>query len=381
MIYLDNAATTMRKPQEVIDAITAVMCSMGNAGRGVNEASLGAARTVYDTREKLAGFFGAEDARQIVFTMNSTESLNIAIKGILNPGDHVISTVLEHNSVLRPLYEMEKKGVEVTFLGCDEKGTLDYADFDKAIKENTKAIVCTHGSNLTGNKVDVERIGEIAKKHDLLFVVDASQTAGVFPIDVQKMHIDILCFTGHKSLFGPQGTGGLYIGEGAEIKPLKSGGTGVHSFLKTQPEELPEHLEAGTLNGHGIAGLLAGVQEIQKITAEEIWKKERNLMECFVAKIKQIPNVKIYGDFSDKNRCPIVSLNIAGVDSSQVSEWLLEEYEIAVRSGAHCAPLIHQYFGTQKQGMVRFSFSYYNTEKEALTAAEAIREIAEEVEA
>ena len=204
MIYLDNAATTMRKPQEVIDAITAVMCSMGNAGRGVNEASLGAARTVYDTREKLAGFFGAEDARQIVFTMNSTESLNIAIKGILNPGDHVISTVLEHNSVLRPLYEMEKKGVEVTFLGCDEKGTLDYANFDKAIKENTKAIVCTHGSNLTGNKVDVERIGEIAKKHDLLFVVDASQTAGVFPIDVQKMHIDILCFTGHKGLLGPQ---------------------------------------------------------------------------------------------------------------------------------------------------------------------------------
>ena len=184
MIYLDNAATTMRKPQEVIDAITAAMCSMGNAGRGVNEASLGAARTVYDTREKLAGFFGAEDARQIVFTMNSTESLNIAIKGILNPGDHVISTVLEHNSVLRPLYEMEKKGVEVTFLGCDEKGTLDYADFEKAIKENTKAIVCTHGSNLTGNKVDVERIGEIAQKHGLLFVVDASQTAGVFPIDV-----------------------------------------------------------------------------------------------------------------------------------------------------------------------------------------------------
>ena len=225
MIYLDNAATTMRKPQEVIDAITAVMCSMGNAGRGVNEASLGAARTVYDTREKLAGFFGAEDARQIVFTMNSTESLNIAIKGILNPGDHVISTVLEHNSVLRPLYEMEKKGVEVTFLGCDEKGTLDYADFDKAIKENTKAIVCTHGSNLTGNKVDVERIGEIAKKHDLLFVVDASQTAGVFPIDVQKMHIDILCFTGHKGLLGPQGTGGMYVRKGVHVRPLLSGGT------------------------------------------------------------------------------------------------------------------------------------------------------------
>ena len=209
VIYMDNAATTMHKPKAVIDAVVAAMSSMGNAGRGANEASLSASRIIYDTRERLAKLFGAENPKQIVFTMNSTESLNIAIKGSLNPGDHVISTVLEHNSVLRPLYEMEKKGVEVTFLGCDEKGTLDYADFDKAIKENTKAIVCTHGSNLTGNKVDVERIGEIAKKHDLLFVVDASQTAGVFPIDVQKMHIDILCFTGHKGLLAPQGTGGI----------------------------------------------------------------------------------------------------------------------------------------------------------------------------
>ena len=298
MIYLDNAATTMRKPQEVIDAITAVMCSMGNAGRGVNEASLGAARTVYDTREKLAGFFGAEDARQIVFTMNSTESLNIAIKGILNPGDHVISTVLEHNSVLRPLYEMEKKGVEVTFLGCDEKGTLDYADFDKAIKENTKAIVCTHGSNLTGNKVDVERIGEIAKKHDLLFVVDASQTAGVFPIDVQKMHIDILCFTGHKGLLGPQGTGGMYVRKGVHVRPLLSGGTGVQTYSKTQPEEMPTALEAGTLNGHGIAGLDAAIGYLEETGIDTIRAKEQALMKRFYEGVKEIPGVKIYGDFS-----------------------------------------------------------------------------------
>ena len=381
MIYLDNAATTMRKPQEVIDAITAAMCSMGNAGRGVNEASLGAARTVYDTREKLAGFFGAEDARQIVFTMNSTESLNIAIKGILNPGDHVISTVLEHNSVLRPLYEMEKKGVEVTFLGCDEKGTLDYADFEKAIKENTKAIVCTHGSNLTGNKVDVERIGEIAQKHGLLFVVDASQTAGVFPIDVQKMHIDILCFTGHKGLLGPQGTGGMYVRKGVHVRPLLSGGTGVQTYSKTQPEEMPTALEAGTLNGHGIAGLLAAVQEIERIGQRQIYEKEHRLMTLFYEAVRQIPGVKIYGDFSEENvRCPIVALNIGDEDSSQISDWMQEEYGIITRAGAHCAPLMHAFFHTEKQGMVRFSFSYYNTEEEVSAAVEAVRRIAEEVQ-
>ena len=219
----------------------------------------------------------------------------------------------------------------------------------------------------------------MARRHGLFLVADASQSAGVIPIDVKQMHIDVLCFTGHKSLFGPQGTGGLYIGEGVEISPLKSGGTGVHSFLETQPEEFPEHLEAGTLNGHGIAGLLAGVQEIQKITTEAIRKKERNLMECFISEMQQIPNVKIYGDFSDKNKCPIVALNIGSVDSSQVSEWLWEDYEIATRPGIHCAPLMHRYFKTQKQGMVRFSFSYYNTEKEVLTAAEAIREIASDI--
>ena len=304
-------------------------------------------------------------------------AVTYALQNIVRAGDHIIAADnLYGGSFNLITHTLASQGITNTIINVNDLNALE-----AAIRENTKAIVCTHASNLTGNLTDMQRMGELARRHGLFLIVDASQTAGVIPIDVKQMHIDVLCFTGHKSLFGPQGTGGLYIGEGAEIKPLKSGGTGVHSFLKTQPEELPEHLEAGTLNGHGIAGLLAGVQEIQKITAEEIWKKERNLMECFVAKIKQIPNVKIYGDFSDKNRCPIVSLNIAGVDSSQVSEWLLEEYEIAVRPGAHCAPLMHQYFGTQKQGMVRFSFSYYNTEKEALAAAEAIREIAEEVEA
>ena len=377
MIYLDNAATTMRKPQEVIDAITAVMCSMGNAGRGVNEASLGAARTVYDTREKLASFFGAEDARQIVFTMNSTESLNIAIKGILNPGDHVISTVLEHNSVLRPLYEMEKKGVEVTFLGCDEKGALDYADFDKAIKENTKAIVCTHASNLTGNVLDIERIGHIAKAHNLLFIVDASQSAGCIEINMETMNIDILCFTGHKGLLGPQGTGGLCIQESVEIRPFKRGGSGIHSYEKGQPQAYPARLEAGTLNSHGIAGLCAAINYINTITIPVIAKKEQELLWHFYKGICNIPEIHIYGDFDTKERAAILSLNIEGYDSGTVSDLLSQEYDIATRPGAHCAPRMHQALGTTETGAVRFSFSSFNTMEEVETAIRALKELIE----
>ena len=211
MIYLDNAATTMHKPQQVIDAVVAAMSSMGNAGRGANEASLSAARIIFDTRDKLAKLFGAENARQIVFTNNSTESLNIAIKCLLNPGDHVITTMLEHNSVLRPLYEMEKKGVKLTIVKCNEYGMIDISDIENEITEETKLIICTNGSNMTGNYVDIKSIGAVAHKHNVLFAVDASQTAGVFPINVQEMNIDVLCFTGHKGLLGPQGTGGLYV--------------------------------------------------------------------------------------------------------------------------------------------------------------------------
>ena len=250
MIYMDNAATTMQKPKEVIQAVAAAMESMGNAGRGAHGASLSASRTVYDTRELLCRFFHGTSPRQIVFTANSTESLNIAIKGVLNPGDHVVTTVMEHNSVLRPLYEMEEKGVELTFVKTDERGVMDLADLEAAIRPDTKAIVCTNGSNLTGNYVDVEAVGAIAAKYNVLFVVDASQTAGVFPIDVQKMHIDILCFTGHKSLLGPQGTGGMYVREGLGVRPLLSGGSGVQTYSKKHTKEMPTALEAGTLNGH-----------------------------------------------------------------------------------------------------------------------------------
>lgn len=378
MIYLDNAATTMRKPQEVIDAVVTAMGSMGNAGRGAHAASLGASRTVFETRERLANFFHAENPKQIVFTANSTESLNIALKGTLNPGDHVVSTVLEHNSVLRPLYALEEQGVEVTLLNSNLQGMVDYDDFEKAVKDNTKMIVCTHGSNLTGNLLDVKRIGQIAKKHGLLFVVDASQTAGVFPIDVQEMQIDILCFTGHKGLLGPQGTGGMYVREGVSVRPLKVGGSGVQTYNKKHPSEMPTALEAGTLNGHGIAGLDAAIGYLEKEGIDNIRAKEQKLMWKFYNGVKDIPNVKVYGDFGGTERCAVVSLNIGDYDSSEVSDELLMTYGISTRAGGHCAPLMHEALGTVEQGAVRFSFSHYNTDEEVETAIRAVKELAED---
>ncbi len=380
MIYMDNAATTMHKPQAVIDAVVAAMSSMGNAGRGANEASLSASRVIYDTRDKLCRFFGAEDPRQIVFTNNSTESLNIAIKGLLNPGDHVITTMLEHNSVLRPLYEMEKKGVKLTIIRSNEKGTFDLKDMEDAILPETKMIICTNGSNLTGNYIDVEKVGEMAHKHGLLLVVDASQTAGVFPVDVQKMHIDVLCFTGHKGLLGPQGIGGMYVREGLAVRPLKCGGSGVQTYNKTHPAEMPTALEAGTLNGHGIAGLGAAVDYLNETGIDAVREKEQRLMRRFYEGVREIPDVKVYGDFSTFDRCAIVALNIGDYDSSEVSDALLTEYGISTRPGGHCAPLMHEALGTVEQGAVRFSFSHYNTDEEVDAAIAAVLELAQDEE-
>lgn len=381
MIYLDNAATTMKKPEAVAEAVVAAMGSMGNSGRGAGSAALQASRIIYDARVHLTRLFGGTDPSRLIFTGNSTESLNLAIHGLFVPGDHVITTELEHNSVLRPLYAQQEEGVALTVAVSGRNGTVDFSEIEKAIRPETKAIVCTHASNLTGNVTDLERMGKLAKAYGLLLVVDASQTAGVLDIDVEKMQIDVLCFTGHKSLMGPQGTGGLYVRQGISVQPWKSGGTGVYSFLKKQPEEYPEHLEAGTLNGHGIAGLLAAVQEIERIGQRQIYEKEHRLMTLFYEAVRQIQGVKIYGDFLEENvRCPIAALNIGNEDSSQISDWLQEEYGIITRAGAHCAPLMHAYFHTEKQGMVRFSFSYYNTEEEVSAAVEAVRRIAEEVQ-
>ena len=378
MIYFDNAATTMRKPEQVIQAVTEALSSMGNAGRGVHSAALDASRVIFDTRVKLAELFHAEHPKQIVFTMNSTESLNIAIKGVLKPGDHVITTALEHNSVLRPLYEMEDLGVELTVLRADVFGNFCLEEMETAIQKNTKAIVCTHGSNLTGNLVDIKQVGEIAKKHGVLLIADASQTAGVFPIDVKEMNIDILCFTGHKGLLGPQGTGGMYVREGLAVRPLLSGGSGVQTYEREHPKQMPTALEAGTLNVHGLAGLRAAVSYINDYGMENIRKKEQELMRQFYDRVKMIPGIKIYGDFEKKERCAIVSLNVRDYDSSEVSDALFVHYGISTRPGAHCAPLMHQALGTVEQGAVRFSFSHLNTLEEIEIAVRALEELAEE---
>ena len=377
MIYLDNAATTMHKPQQVIDAVVNAMTTAGNPGRAAHTAALTASRKIYNTRRLIAQLFNAESAENIAFTHNSTQALNIAIKGVLNKGDHVITTQLEHNSVLRPLYEMEQIGAELSFVKSDKQGRIDYSEFEKLIKPSTKAIVCTHASNLTGNVVDIKRVGEIAKKHNLVFIVDASQTAGVVDIDVQDMNINILCFTGHKALLGPQGTGGLYVRKGVEVKPLLTGGSGVQSYSKTHPVQMPTALEAGTLNSHGIAGLEAAVEYINFTGIENIRTKEQQLMKAFYEQAKEIKGVKIYGDFSTCNRCAVVALNVGDYDSEQVSDVLFTEYGIATRAGAHCAPLMHLALGTEKQGAVRFSFSHFNTMEEVEYTIKALKNIAE----
>ena len=378
MIYMDNAATTIHKPEEVRAAVMAAFDTMGNAGRGASVPALDASRIIYGTREKLARLFHAGDPRRIVFTANSTESLNIALKGLFSGGDHVITTVLEHNSVLRPLYECRENGVELTILGCDGKGRISYEEMEAAIQADTKAVVCTHASNLTGNMIELERVGAMAKRHGLIFVVDASQTAGVWPIDVEKMQIDVLCFTGHKSLLGPQGTGGMYVREGVYIRPLLSGGSGIDTYNEKHPAEMPTALEAGTLNGHGIAGLGAALSWIEKTGMDRIRQRELSLMRRFYNGVFRIPGVTVYGDLETEKRAPVVSLNILDYDSSEVSDELSTVYGIVTRPGAHCAPLMHRALGTVEQGAVRFSFSFFNTEEEVDLAIDAVRELARE---
>lgn len=377
MIYFDNAATTLHKPHEVIEAVVHAMTTAGNASRGTHTGSLAASRTVYETRKKIADFFHCSRADHVIFTSNSTEALNIAICGTLGKGDHIISTDLEHNSVLRPLYHLEEQGASLTFLSANKKGCIDYDDFKRSIKPNTKAIVCTHASNLTGNVLDIERIGRIAKAHNLLFIVDASQSAGCIEINMETMNIDILCFTGHKGLLGPQGTGGLCIHESVEIRPFKHGGSGIHSYEKGQPQVYPARLEAGTLNSHGIAGLCAAINYINTITIPVIAKKEQELLWHFYKGICNIPEIHIYGDFDTKERAAILSLNIEGYDSGTVSDLLSQEYDIATRPGAHCAPRMHQALGTTETGSVRFSFSSFNTMEEVETAIQALKELVE----
>lgn len=382
MIYFDNAATTLQKPEEVAQAVKESFSYIGNAGRGANEASLFTSRLIFQTRKQIAELFHMKDGEQslgaerVVFTMNATESLNIVLKGLLYPGDHVITTEMEHNSVLRPLYELEEKGVGVTIVASEKNGTISCEKIKQAIGKNTKAIVCTHASNVTGDGNDIAQIGALCEKYNLYFILDASQTAGTIEIDMEQNHISAICFTGHKGLFGPQGTGGIALADGVCVAPLLSGGSGVHSFERKHPMELPTALEAGTLNGHGIAGLHAALTWIKKTGIAAIHEKEMALAEQFQRGIETIPGIHLYG--GEKRVAAIVSCNLADLDSAYVSDCLAENYGIATRAGAHCAPLIHTHFGTEKQGMVRFSFSCFNTTEEVEKAVRAMQDIAAE---
>ena len=378
LIYLDNAATTLHKPPQVVEAVKNVILTAGNAARGAHGASMQTSRTVFETRQKLARLLGCPQADHVVFTANSTMALNIAIQGILSPEDHAISTDLEHNSVLRPLYASQEQGMGLDFVRADRQGNIRYEDFAPLFRSNTKAVVCTHASNLTGNMLDIARIAEIAHAHGALLIVDASQTAGTVPIDMTALGVDVLCFTGHKGLMGPQGTGGLCIRPGVEIRPLLRGGSGIHSFDRHQPEAYPTRLEAGTLNSHGIAGLDAAADYLLEVGVENIHQKEQALMRRFYEGVRHIDGVTIYGDFSPFQRAAIVALNIRDYDSAEISDVLSADYGIATRPGAHCAPRMHEALGTVQQGAVRFSFSVFNTEEEIDAAIAAVAELAQE---
>lgn len=380
LIYLDNAATTFPKPEEVYESVMEAMKSYGaNPGRSGHKLALQMGRQVYTTRELLAELFNVTNPMNIIFTSNCTDSLNIVIKGLLKQGDHVITTSMEHNSVLRPLYMLKDRGVEVTVVKADSMGRINPEDIKKEIRKNTKLIVTTHISNLTGTILPIEEIGKIAKEKGIYYLVDAAQSAGVYDIDVEKMNIDFLAFPGHKGLLGPQGTGGLYIKEGIEIEEIKQGGTGSFSHILQQPHIYPDRFESGTLNGPGIVGLGAGVSYIKRIGMENIRKHEQDLTRHFMEEVLKIDKVKVYGPLDISQHAPVVAINIGEADSSEISYILDEKYNIAVRPGLHCAPLAHKTIGTFEQGVVRFSFGPFNTHEDIEMSIKAIKEISLEL--
>lgn len=377
MIYLDNAATTFPKPQEVYDRVTEVMTKYcANPGRSGHSLALEAGRIIYDARELVADFFNVKDPMQIAFTHNTSIALNMGIKGVLKQGDHAITTTMEHNSVLRPLTALADSGIiELTIVDCETDGTLDMEKLKGAVKDNTRAIVTTHASNVSGAILPIEEIGKLCKEIDAIYIVDAAQSAGVYEIDVEKMNIDILCFAGHKGLLGPQGTGGLYVNPKLELESIIEGGTGSQSALLTQPHMMPDRLETGTPNTPGIAGLAAGVEFINRVGIDKIREHEDNLAKKFIEGLKKMEIVKIYGPEDLSKRTSVVSINIGDEDSSEVGYILNSVFDIGTRPGLHCAPLSHKTMGTFEQGTVRFSFGYFNTEEEVDQALAAIEEI------
>lgn len=375
MIYLDNAATSFPKPSKVYEEVLNCMKNYcANPGRGSHDMAIISAMKVMETRNLICELFNIKDPFNLIFTSNATEALNIAIKGVLKNGDHVISTVIEHNSVLRPLNSMEKQGVEITLVGVDKAGYVNPLDIKNEIKKNTKIIIINHISNVLGSIQDITSIGKIAREKEIIFMVDASQSAGVISIDVESSYIDLLAFPGHKGLLGPQGTGGLFIREGINLSNFNEGGTGSNSHFMIQPDFMPDKFESGTLNTPGIAGLCEGLKFIKRVGIDSIKKVEDELMKYFIDEIRKLSYIKIYGNNSLNERSAVVSFNIDGVDASIVGEEL-NEYGIAVRTGYHCTPLIHDIIGTEYAGTVRVSLGCFNVLQDIDELLESIRKI------
>jgi len=382
MIYFDNAATSWPKPPQVKEAMNRFMEEVGaNPGRSGHLRSIEAARIVYDTREALSVLFHVKDSSRIVFTLNATESINLALKGLLKPGDHVITSSIEHNSVMRPLRDLERKRVELSIAPCSREGMLDPSEVERRIQSNTKMVVLNHASNVAGTLLPIEEVGLIVKKHELFLLVDAAQTAGACPIDIKKGNIDLLAFTGHKSLYGPQGTGGLVVGERIKEKemiPLKQGGTGSRSEFEEQPDFLPDCFESGTPNGVGLAGLLAGVQFVLEKGVEQIRQNEMALAMKLIRALKNMPRVKVYGPELREDRIATVSFAFTHLSPSSGALRLEKEFGILCRPGLHCAPAAHRTLGTFPEGTIRFGLGAFNTEAEVEAAIRAVSMISEQ---
>ena len=361
MIYLDNAATTFPKPNKVYEEVDKCLRSYcANPGRGSHDMSLQCEVKIFNCRESLAKLLNIDDPLRIIFTSNTTDSLNMAIKGVLNSGDHAITTMIEHNSVLRPLYSLSKTGVQTTILPVDSKGYLRISDIKKSVKKNTKAIIINHGSNVLGTVQNIEAIGDLAKSLGLIFIVDGAQTVGYLDIDVERMNIDLLAFPGHKSLFGLQGTGGLYISKNVDLSPLKEGGTGSNSESMIQPNFLPDKMESGTLNTPGIVGLNEGVNFLLSTGLKNIRNHETELMEYLTSELQNLSFIKLYGETISSIKTPVLSFNVDGFDSSEIGE-ALNKLNIYLRTSYHCAPLIHNVISTDGMGTIRVSPGYFNT--------------------
>lgn len=376
-IYLDNAATTFPKPKIVAESVYNYITNIGsNINRGSYQQALQSEELVYNTRNKIASFFGFNKSKNVIFTKNITESLNVILKGFLKSGDHVITTTMEHNAVGRPLVQLKEIGIEVSYAKCNENGQLNPIEVEKLIRENTKAVVITHASNICGTIMPIKEVGEVCKKHNVAFIVDTAQTAGLIPIDMNVCNIHALAFTGHKGLLGIQGIGGFIIRDkmAEQMLPLISGGTGTMSELEHMPDFLPDKFEAGTQNMPAICGLNSSIDYLNETGIDNIFKREKQLENLFINSLKDTQGLKIVAKNKNVPSVSVVSLDLSVADNAELAEYVDTNYGIMTRCGLHCAPLAHQTLRTFPQGTVRFSFSHFNTEEEVLFAANKVKE-------